>query len=177
MSWKSRRFRNSRSRRSWISRRSHLSRRSRISRRISVILEFLEKYSSLAKTGTFETVPYTILANLELEPLHFMHSDFLRWYGYKIIEQNAPWGLFSWYLASCSQSAPESLLFKQIPAISRLLRNNPDRIISPAANIFCAVNKNGYLVNVSQIMKQFSCQVFIVTHLKGWMKTACLQMR
>ena len=31
---------------------------------------------------------------------------------------------------------PGPLLFKQIPAISRLLRNNPDRIISRAVNIF-----------------------------------------
>ena len=35
-----------------------------------------------------------------------------------------------------SQIAPEPVLFKQIPVISRLLRNNPDRIISPVANIF-----------------------------------------
>ncbi len=35
-----------------------------------------------------------------------------------------------------SQSAPELVLFKQIPAIFRLLRNNPDKIISPAAHIF-----------------------------------------
>ncbi len=32
-------------------------------------------------------------------------------------------------LSVYSQSAPWPLLFKQIPAISRLLRNNPDRII------------------------------------------------
>ncbi len=70
-----------------------------------------------------------------------------------------------------SQSAPEPLLFKQIPAIPRLLRNNPDRIISPIANIFCVVNGKGYLVNVSQIKKQLSCQVFIVTPLKSWMQT------
>ncbi len=35
-----------------------------------------------------------------------------------------------------SQGALEPVLFKEIPAISCLLRNNPVRIISPAANIF-----------------------------------------
>ena len=46
------------------------------------------------------------------------------------------------------------LLFKQIPAMSLFLRNDRDMSISPAANIFCVVNGNGYLVNVSQIKKQ-----------------------
>ncbi len=48
------------------------------------------------------------------------------------------------------------------PSNFPLLRNNPDRIISPVVNIFCAVNGKEYLVNVSQS----SCQVFIVTFLK-----------
>ncbi len=74
-----------------------------------------------------------------------------------------------WY--SSSQVRPQNMCLTHTVRVylslcysnkSRLLRNNPDRIISPAVNVFCAVNGKGYLVNVSQIMKQVSCQVFIV---------------
>ncbi len=73
-----------------------------------------------------------------------------------------------------SKSAPWPLLFKRIPEISRLLRNDPDRIISLVVNIFCAVNGKGYLVNVSEIMKQASCQVFLVSSVKARIQTEIL---
>ncbi len=59
-----------------------------------------------------------------------------------------------------SQNAPRSLLFKQIPPIIRLLRINPDRIISPAQRL-SQLLKGAVVVTLCQNEADVKCQMDI----------------